>query len=245
VKRALWLALWPLAALAAEPQLAEIDVHYSVTYTGIGLGRATIQLTRMDGGNCYRYESITDPIWLVVMLYGAPHETSEFCIVNGKVVAKRFEFVNPKREQDSFRLEFDPARHTVRGFPRGDVREVPPDAQDRFGLQQAVRLWVLKHLDDKDPGTVEFPTVDDTRVARYTFAIKGRETVDTPAGTFDTVRVERIDDPKKTMKFWLAPERDYMPVKVHIKGKVEIHMALLPASPAGAPAKSHLPRAPS
>ena len=228
MRRALLLALWPLAALAAEPQLPEINVRYSVTYTGIGLGQASIVLKRQGGDNCYRYESITDPIWLVVMLYGAPHETSVFCVADGKVVAKHFEFVLPGREKDGFRLDFDPAAHKVRGTPKGDVRDVPPDVQDRFGLQQAVRLWVMAHVHDKNPGTVEFPCADDRRVVRYKFAITAREPVDTPAGHFDTVRVERIDDPKKAMKFWLAPERDYMPVKVHIKGKVEIHMALLP-----------------
>jgi hypothetical protein len=93
-----------------------------------------------------------------------------------------------------------------------------------------VRLWVLENL-KSEPGaqTVEFAMVDDRRIKEYRFAITGRETVTVPAGRFEeAVLVQRIDDPKKTIKFWLAPARDYMPVKVEqVKGgTVELRMVL-------------------
>ena len=65
-----------------------------------------------------------------------------------------------------------------------------------------------------EPGTLVLPVADHKRVKTYTFAIKGRSTIETPAGRFDAVQFERIDDPKTTLRFWLAPARDYMPVKV-------------------------------
>ncbi len=36
----------------------------------------------------------------------------------------------------------------------------------------------------------------------------------TPAGSFETVRVERVNDRKKSTVFWLAPARGYMAVRV-------------------------------
>lgn len=214
---------------AAEPKLPELHLEYGVTWRGMGLGSAVITLAPHGGADCYRYETVSDPVGLVRMFVGKPRETSEFCLRDGKVVPQRFAFHNPKDKEESFTLEFDAAAGKVRGGPKGE-RELPPGAQDRFGIQQAVRLWVLENL-KSEPGakTVEFAMVDDRRVKHYRFAITGREPVVVPAGRFeDAVLVQRIDDPKKTTKFWLAPSRDYMPVKVEQvkQGTVELRMVL-------------------
>lgn len=211
---------------AAEPKLPDLDLSYDVEWKGMGLGIARITLRAEGGVDCYRYESLTRPIALVRMFYGSPHEASAFCVSGNRVVPKRFIFSNPKREDDSFTLEFDAAAGKVRDS-RGQVRDIPANAQDRFGLQQAVRLWVLSHLDKRDE-TVEFSMVDDRRIKAYRFAVTGREQVDTPAGTFDTIVAERVDDPNKTIKFWLASERDYMPVQFEQarKGSTELRMSL-------------------
>lgn len=214
------------APLGAEPKLPDLDLSYDVEWKGMGLGTARITLKPDGGADCYRYESLTRPIGLVRMFYGSPHESSEFCVSGNRVVPKRFTFSNPKREDDSFTLEFDAAAGKVRDS-RGQVRNIPVDAQDRFGLQQAVRLWVLSHLDKRDE-TVEFSMVDDRRIRAYRFALTGSEQVDTPAGKFDTIVVQRVDDPNKTIKFWLASERAYMPVQVEQirKGSTELRMSL-------------------
>ena len=215
-------------AAAAEPKLPELKLKYGVTWRGMGLGSATITLTPHGGADCYRYESLSEPVGLVRMFYGKPRETSEFCVRDGRLVPQRFEFDHPSGD-DSFTLEFDVAGGKVRGDD-SKVREIPPNAQDRFGIQQAVRLWVLEHLRD-EPGAqvAEFAMVDDRKVRKYRFAITGRETVEVPAGRFEAaVVVQRVDDKKKTTKFWLAPARDYMPVKVEQvrQGTVDLRMVL-------------------
>jgi hypothetical protein len=215
------------AAHAAEPQLPELNLRYGVTWRGMGLGNAVITLKPHGDAGCYRYASVTEPSALVRMFYGKPREVSDFCVRKGRIVPQRFEFESPK--DDDFTLEFDAAAGKVRDGHKQE-RELPANAQDRFGIQQAVRLWVLENL-KSEPGavTAEFAMVDDRRIRKYRFAITGRETVEVPAGRFEgAVLVQRIDDKKKSVKFWLAPARDYMPVKVEqIKdGKVELRMVL-------------------
>ncbi|MGQ0585605.1 MAG: DUF3108 domain-containing protein [Gammaproteobacteria bacterium] len=218
------LLLVSAGALAAEPKLPELDLKYAVAWRGMGLGSATITLKQQGGTDCYRYESLTDPVGLVRMFYGKPRETSDFCVQGGRVVPKRFEFEDPKGD-DSFTLEFEPGKVRT----KKQVREVPANVQDRFGIQQAVRLWVLEHL-DSEPGavTAEYAMVDERRIRTYRFAITGRESVEVPAGKFDAVLVQRVDDKKKTIRFWLAPGRDYMPVKVEQvrQGKTELRLEL-------------------
>ncbi len=218
------------ASAASEPKLPELHLTYTVTWRGMGLGSAVITLAPHGGIDCYRYETVSEPVGLVRMFVGKPRETSEFCVRDGKLVPQRFAFRNPKDEDESFELEFDTAAGKVRGGSKG-VRDLPANAQDRFGIQQAVRLWVLGHLNDA-PGaqSVEFAMVDERRIRQYRFVLTGRETVQVPAGRFDdAVLVQRVDDKKKkTTKFWLAPARDYMPVKVEQvkEGTVELRMVL-------------------
>jgi hypothetical protein len=215
------------SASAAEPQLPELNLRYAVTWRGMGLGNAIITLKAHGGADCYRYSSVTEPSALVRMFYGKPREVSDFCVRKGRVVPQHFEFESPK--DDDFTLEFDAAAGKVRDHDKKE-RELPANAQDRFGIQQAVRLWVLENL-KSEPGavTADFSMVDDRRIKKYRFAITGRETVEVPAGRFEgAVLVQRVDDKKKSIKFWLAPARDYMPVKVEqVKdGKVELRMVL-------------------
>lgn len=217
------------AAAAVEPVLPPVNATYTVSWNGISLGDATITLRAGDKPDCYVYESATDPVGLVRMFYGSPHEISEFCVVGGKVVPKRFEYILKKKSDDNFTLDFDLAARKVRDG-KGGEREIPAIAQDRFGMQQAVRLWLLGRLKEKDPGaqTMDVAQVDDRKVRQYRFAITGRETIQLAAGTFDTILIQRVDDPNKTAKFWIAPELNYMPVKVEqIRGgKADVRMQL-------------------
>lgn len=203
----------PPPAAGAEPRLPELDLTYRVTWNGIGLGDATITLKPEGGADCYRYENASNPVGIVRAFYGSPHEVSHFCVRNGRVVPRKFAFVH--NDDDSFTLDFDMAAGVVRDGA-GKSREVPPNAQDRFGMHQAVRLWVMGRVKEKDPGaeTLEIAQVDDRSIRKYVMSITGREAVVTGAGKFEAILVQRVDDPKKVAKFWVAPELDYMPVKV-------------------------------
>jgi len=222
-----WIVALALAsglAQAVEPKLPELELRYAAAWKGMNLGEIVVTLKSEGGPDCYRYESRTNPVGLVRMFYGKPHETSEFCVAGGAIVPKRFVFDS---RGDSFALDFDPASGKVRDG-RGKVRDIPANAQDRFGLQQAVRLWAIANQSSKEPGSVEFALVDDDRVRVYRFAITARERIEIPAGKFDTIRVERVDSPNRISRYWIAPERGWMPVKVESgkDGKIQLRMEL-------------------
>ena len=53
------------------------------------------------------------------------------------------------------------------------------------------------------------------KIEKTPFKRSGNTKVTVPAGTFDTVRVDRVhDDNSRSTSFWLAPSLDYLPVKV-------------------------------
>lgn len=205
------LALGSSAALQAAA-LNPTQMSYDVTWSGTPLGSGSLTLIA-EADDCYRYEMATKPIGVVSWLYGAPREQSQFCVREGRVVPSAMSFTNPKRSKDGFSLLYDFAKGEVTGGRNGPLA-IKPGTVDRLSVHQAARLWVKTHINDAQPGTLVLPVADHKRVKTYTFAIKGRSTVETPAGKFDAVQFERIDDPKTTLRFWLAPEKDYMPVKV-------------------------------
>ncbi|WP_227679953.1 DUF3108 domain-containing protein [Psychrobacter frigidicola] len=53
------------------------------------------------------------------------------------------------------------------------------------------------------------------KIEKTPFKKSGNPRITVPAGTFNTVRVDRIhDDNSRSTSFWLAPSLDYLPVKV-------------------------------
>lgn len=228
----LCLLLLPALATAeetAEPQLTPYVSAYSMAWSGNTLGEGSISLAPHTEKDCYRFESRTTPIAPVRWLYGSPRETSLFCIKDGQIRARSFEYHNDKREKDNFTLDFDWVSNKVKSLKRGEMaqRELPGPAYDRFVIQQAVRLWARQHAEDPAPAA-EFVMVDDDRIVTYRFAITGRETIEVPAGRFETLRIERVGDPHKSMRSWLALERDFLPVRIERieDGEVKLRMLL-------------------
>ena len=53
------------------------------------------------------------------------------------------------------------------------------------------------------------------KIEKTPFRKSANTKITVPAGTFDTVRVDRVhDDDSRSTSFWLAPSLDYLPVKV-------------------------------
>ncbi|WP_162932294.1 DUF3108 domain-containing protein [Solimonas sp. K1W22B-7] len=217
-----------LSAQAAPSAFVPRSDQYQVAWGSMGLGEGTISLSPLQSG-CYRYESVTKPMAIVRWTYGSPRETSEFCVADGRIVPKRFVYTNDKRAKDSFTLDFDWAAHQVKTIKGGEIklRELPDNTYDRFVIQLAVRQWVIKHAGEAKPAPLEVKMVDHRRIKTYRFALTGREKVETPAGKFDTLLVERVDDPGNSLRFWVAPERDYIPVKVQQIDDGELKLQML------------------
>lgn len=229
---AITLMFAPVWAGDKAASLPSFDYRYDVSWGVIGVGTLDLRLQPQPGhSGCYHYSTTTDPNMLVQMVYGAPSQYSDFCLVDGQVRSQHFESKLPGDDKQSYTLDFDWAGHTVTDG-NGQSRTIPDDAVDSLALQQAVRLWVLAHLPsadaDADPQTARFTMVDNKHLTHYQFRFAGHKAIDTPAGHFDTLLMERIDTPGKIGRFWLAPSRGYMPVKSETKigGKPAVTLVL-------------------
>lgn len=197
--------------LSAEIQPS--DASYALSRGLVNLGEARFRLTRNGDKGCWRYEYKAKPSMLARVFIGDVSERSDFCLVDGVVRSQQFEFKRADKSEDNFQLNFNWKDRVVRSSV-GEMRQLEDGMIDRLAMQIAVQNWVVQREGKPGPEEIVVSKVEDDRVKTYRFAITGKETVKTPAGSFDTVRVERVGDPKKSTRFWLAPTRDWLAVKV-------------------------------
>ena len=210
-----------------ETALEPLESTYELSRGVITLGEATFTLNPDESGRCWVYRYRASPTGIARLFIGDITETSHFCIVDGFIRSQKFSFHRADKKKDNFNLEFNWDDHVVRSSV-GDMRPLKNHMIDRLAMQVAVKRWVVARGGKPGPEIIALTKVEDDRVKTYSFQIVGREEVETPAGTFDAVRVDRVDDPKKSTRFWLAPERNYKVVKVEQvrKGSEQLKMLL-------------------
>lgn len=224
----IWLTLLLLPALlhAAQPQLEETRATYVLERGALTLGTAEFTLSRA-GEDCYRYEYIARPQGLAKLFIGDIREVSEFCMVDSRIQPRRFSFSRADRTKDNYVLEFDLDKGEAR-TDKGQVQRFEGYALDRLVLQLAVQQWVLARGGEPGPEEFAVTKVENDRIKTYRFRIVARETLLLGGAEVPTVRVERIDDPKKSVKFWLDPARAYLAVRVEQTkgGDTQLRMVL-------------------
>ncbi|MGQ0512452.1 MAG: DUF3108 domain-containing protein [Betaproteobacteria bacterium] len=97
--------------------------------------------------------------------------------------------------------------------PGKDPRRASPGA----GAQD--RLSVLWHFAFKPPvARVTLQVTDGRGVSTHVYDPAGRERIQTPAGEFQALKLERRDDDRRA-QVWFAPERGNVPVRVLVAEK--------------------------
>ncbi len=178
------------------------------------LGTAQVSLQKLEDG-CYVHSYVAKPSWLFRWATGKISERSEFCQVGEHLQPRSFRYHRSGvgAGDENFSLSFDPDARTVTDHA-GTTREWPDGGVDRLMVQlEALRLVDGMRFPVQER-LLQVTVIDDDRIKEYTLAVTGEETISVPAGEFRTIRVERINDPKKTTRFWVAPELGYRLVKV-------------------------------
>ncbi|NVK42876.1 MAG: DUF3108 domain-containing protein [Oceanospirillaceae bacterium] len=89
--------------------------------------------------------------------------------------------------------------------------DIPPGTLDKLAYQMQLRL-------DLPSGQrkLQYAVADGGSLKEYAFEVLGSETVSTPAGEFNAIKVQRDrgDDAKRETYIWFAPDLDYMIVKL-------------------------------
>ncbi len=195
------------AASAADYRPQPFHARYSVQYNGFKIGEIERTLHVDPNGN-YVLENFMYPTGLVALFkQDRVLERSTWRYDGAEAVPLRYYAHDTGRAKDATeQLDFDWPHHRVASLRNGKTTEVPlpPGTLDKLMNQMVLRGDVAagkKHM--------EYRVADRGKITPYIYNVAGREKVVTDRGTVEAIKVT-----KGTTTFWLAPQWDYLLIKL-------------------------------
>ena len=190
------------AAQAQLPRRAEIV--YEVQRNGSAMAEISALLEQADG----RYKLVEK--WQghgIYALLGKATRTSVGSLAANGV--RPAEFTDERSGRDTARawLDWSTGTMTFRYKGRSRSEPIPPNAQDRISFMLALAVA------PPDAKTGDYHLVDGKGVSHHVYQFLGRERVQTPAGTFDAVKVVRGTEDDRN-EFWFATALGGLPVRM-------------------------------
>jgi hypothetical protein len=198
------------ANLIRAPIVPDFQALYEVKYDGIKIGTSSMSLHSNQQGQ----------------YFFAIHNQASIPFLSGDVIESSTGFWSDKalmptnyiyhyryfNRQQQIEMNFNwQTRHLVirvNGQPWHLL--VPPLTQDRLSYQLALRRDLLAGKNQ-----FSYWIADGGKIKNYQFRIVGNETITTPLGTFNTIKIKRLPIPgKENVTLWLAKQWDYQVIKV-------------------------------
>lgn len=196
---------------AEQPSLREYRAVYQLTWHGMNVGISEHELRRI-GQNTYSAESISKP-HLAILPFNN-HERSQFTLEDSKIKPQRYDFKTEEKGKTIVGLvEFDwPAQQIRKSIYKGAEKEepLPEDALDRI----TYTLQLRQDLKNRK-GPFTYTVIEPRKIKQYTFNITGEESINTPFGKFNTVKLEHVsENGERRTQLWLAKDFDYLLIKL-------------------------------
>jgi len=221
----------PGVALADEAPLAPFRAEYDALRNGDALGRTTLELSDNRDGT-WTLRSETRGTSGLAKLAGIHIvETSRFRWHDGRPEAIEYSY-----KQDS--AIKNRTRHA--SFASGEVAveeggqtfryAIVPGLIDRHAVTLAIATDLKRNVQAFDYKVAVKDRVEDMRYERG-----GNETLDVPAGKFDTVLMRRVGEPgtdrKRVARSWFSEKLGWLPVEIEQSEKKGDTITLKLAAP--------------
>ena len=156
---------------------------------------------------------------------GTRTQTSQFDVENGNFVQQSLLATRTKRVKVGMRgskeeevvmntIEFDHSNRTAVATEGKETATLDVEAQtsDRQSLTLMVaERWKNATAEQRKAG-IPYQFVNGIKLRTYTFKELRREKLETPAGTFNAVKLVHGNEDGKHTVVWLAEELDYFPI---------------------------------
>ncbi len=203
------LSLTQSNVLAAE--LQPFLLTYKASYGNME-ATAMRSLSQPVGSGNWEMKSKVEVKLLGATLTGI-EETSSFGWQHELPVSVSYNYEQKGLGKRQRKLEFAAAGQSA-NYTNGDksgVITLTPPAFDSLNSTLVLRNHLLAGETD-----ISFAVADKTEASIQHYHVAGKENIVTPAGTFNSVHIQRVrdNDSKRTTDLWLAPEHDYVLVKL-------------------------------
>ncbi|MDX1525396.1 MAG: DUF3108 domain-containing protein [Pseudidiomarina maritima] len=212
---ALLLSLSMSEAVAAEPDLLQpYEARYEVHRGGSQYGEAVRELSYDANKNTYSLYTETE----ISLLFLSDRRRfwSEFVLHEGKVQSQSMEYKRTGTGRDKgFAGTFDWSQQQIIDQATQQPLSLPWLAQriDEASHIEQLRLDVA----EADNGAeLTYQVLDEKGQAdELIYAVQARETLRLPYGDIEAIKVVRVrENSRRETDYWLAPELDYMLVKM-------------------------------
>ena len=193
--------------------LPAFEAEYSLYSKDIKAAQVTRRLTRLDD-NSYEYGSETKTVGLI-SLFKKVHivETSRLIVQERllRPVYYSYKRTGDRKKRD-VSIEFNWQTSKIKNTINGDSWHMPiePAVMDKLLYQLAI-MYDLQNGQTPD----SYLIADGGGIKTYRFEKLGEEIIETPLGSFNTVKMLRHKPgSSRRSVFWCAPALEFLPIKV-------------------------------
>jgi len=202
------------AIFASYRQVKPCEASYEVSMKGISAG-TVVRTLKIDKQQHYQFTSLTESSLAFINL--KIFEASQGIWTQGGPQPHLYQYhyrVFSKKSDIISRFNWHKMiANTIKNGKRNYAVHIPNDAQDKISFQLALRHSLLNHAKN-----FVYKIVDKDDVNTYIFKKIDTETLKTPMGKIETIKMQRTNAKKddEVFTFWLAPKYDYLLIKVTV-----------------------------
>ena len=208
---ALALALLAASATSRADELRPYQATYRAIWHGMTVAVSDLRLEHTGDTWTYRSESSPRGIGRLAAGIFPPHQVSVVRVTSAGVQPLSYQSTGGESSK-AIDLSYDWSAQRVTGTYEGTPVDLPlsADVRDDASVQLALTVGLLA---GRTP--TSFRVIDRNGTRQYQFARDGEATLETPMGRIATVvyRSQKANSPRIT-RFWCAPDRGYIPLKV-------------------------------
>jgi len=199
--------------LQAGPVIPSFEASYRIERSIFDIGRIQLQFYLSPAGN-YVYNSITEVAGFIAWFRDdRVEETSRGRMDASGVYPDHYHFERiggkgDKRAAVRFDWNTGQVENTIDG--ESWKMAIPQGALDKLVVQIAMMRNLQDSVQDQ-----HFRVADGGKLKDFRIHVRRRETLEVPAGNFETIKVEKTPEygNRKTY-LWLAPGLGYLPVQI-------------------------------
>lgn len=199
-------------ACAAQPP-HKLSLTYDVSYNGVVAAELTEVLEH--DGKSFSLSSEGRGKGIGALLYRGA--AKRWC--RGEITSaglRPLEYRDQRGDKPAAVARFDWAQKTLTQEHGGknETTNMVPALQDRLSF---LYNYAFQSPPDLKPGKqIKVTLTDGKGLTQFHYEVAGRETLKTPAGALETVRLvkQRENKDDKETEIWFASSRDYLPVRI-------------------------------
>lgn len=198
----LFIALLLLSSSVFANDITPFNASYTLNFDGKS-GTATRILTKSNNGFDYKVSANAS--------IASANQNASFALTNGKI--------SPTKASTSYKVAGIGRTHTVQfngtkitSTYKGKTTNLTSNSQayDELSLETQIRQELLNNK-----FTGSYQLVKKTSIETAKFKKSGSVQISTPAGNYTAIKIDRIhDDNTRKTSFYLAPQLQYLPIKV-------------------------------